>query len=51
MFADAAGLGNRGQGVDKLYLLNAVTPDELTQGLIACDLAKKAQAIALCLVP
>jgi hypothetical protein len=32
MFADAAGLGNRGQGVDKLYLLNAVTPDELTQG-------------------
>jgi uncharacterized protein YbjT (DUF2867 family) len=29
------------QGVDKLYLLNAVTPDELTQGLIAFDLAKK----------
>jgi uncharacterized protein YbjT (DUF2867 family) len=28
-------------GVDKLYLLNAVTPDELTQGLIAFDLAKK----------
>lgn len=28
-------------GVDKLYLLNAVTPDELTQGLIACDYAKK----------
>src|ERR1700684_1717933 len=28
-------------GVDKLYLLNAVTPDELTQGLIAYDLAKK----------
>jgi uncharacterized protein YbjT (DUF2867 family) len=27
-------------GVDKLYLLNAVTPDELTQGLIAYDLAK-----------
>jgi uncharacterized protein YbjT (DUF2867 family) len=27
--------------VDKLYLLNAVTPDELTQGLIAFDLAKK----------
>jgi uncharacterized protein YbjT (DUF2867 family) len=26
---------------DKLYLLNAVTPDELTQGLIAYDLAKK----------
>jgi uncharacterized protein YbjT (DUF2867 family) len=29
------------QGVDKLYLLNAVLPDELTQGLIAFDLAKK----------
>jgi len=28
-------------GVDKLYLLNAVTPDELTQALIAYDLAKK----------
>jgi len=28
-------------GMDKLYLLNAVTPDELTQGLIACDLARK----------
>lgn len=28
-------------GVDKLYLLNAVVPDELTQGLIAYDLAKK----------
>jgi uncharacterized protein YbjT (DUF2867 family) len=31
------------QGVDKLYLLNAVLPDELTQGLIAYDLAKKLQ--------
>jgi uncharacterized protein YbjT (DUF2867 family) len=29
------------RGVDKLYLLNAVTADELTQGLIAYDLAKK----------
>ena len=29
------------RGVDKLYLLNAVAPDELTQGLIAYDLAKK----------
>ena len=29
------------KGVDKMYLLNAVTPDELTQGLIAYDLAKK----------
>jgi uncharacterized protein YbjT (DUF2867 family) len=28
-------------GIDKLYLLNAVTPDELTQALIAYDLAKK----------
>ena len=28
-------------GVDRLYLLNAVLPDELTQGLIAYDLAKK----------
>ena len=28
-------------GVDKLYLLNAVTPDELTQGLIAYVLAKR----------
>ncbi len=28
-------------GVDKLYLLNAVVPDELTQGLIAYDLAKR----------
>jgi len=30
-------------GVEKLYLLNAVVPDELTQGLIAYDLAKKLQ--------
>ena len=29
-------------GVEKVYLLNAVTPDELTQGLIAIDLAKRA---------
>lgn len=29
------------RGIDKLYLLNAVTPDELTQGLIAYDLAKR----------
>jgi uncharacterized protein YbjT (DUF2867 family) len=28
-------------GADKLYLLNAVVPDELTQGLIAYVLAKK----------
>ena len=29
------------QNVDKLYLLNAVVPDELTQGLIAVDLARR----------
>jgi uncharacterized protein YbjT (DUF2867 family) len=29
------------RGVAKLYLLNAVAPDELTQGLIAYDLARK----------
>ncbi len=29
------------EGVEKLYLLNAVVPDELTQGLIAYDLARK----------
>jgi uncharacterized protein YbjT (DUF2867 family) len=29
------------RGVDKLFLLNAVSPDELTQGLIAYDLARK----------
>jgi len=28
-------------GLDKLYLLNAVSPDELTQGLIPYNLAKK----------
>ncbi len=28
-------------GVEKVYLLNAVLPDELTQGLIVYDLAKK----------
>ena len=28
-------------GCDQLYLLNAVTPDELTQGLIAYDVAKR----------
>lgn len=28
-------------GIDALYLLNAVTPDELTQGLVACDLARR----------
>jgi uncharacterized protein YbjT (DUF2867 family) len=28
-------------GVEKIYLLNAVVPDELTQGLIAYDLAKR----------
>jgi uncharacterized protein YbjT (DUF2867 family) len=28
-------------GVDKVYLLNAVVPDELTQGLIVVDLARR----------
>jgi len=28
-------------GSDRLYLLNAVTPDEVTQGLVAFDLAKR----------
>jgi uncharacterized protein YbjT (DUF2867 family) len=28
-------------GIEKMYLLNAVTPDELTQGLIAYDLARR----------
>jgi uncharacterized protein YbjT (DUF2867 family) len=28
-------------GIDKLYLLNAVTPDELTQALIPYDLARR----------
>jgi uncharacterized protein YbjT (DUF2867 family) len=31
------------RGVDKLYLLNAVVPDELTQALIAYGLAKKSK--------
>jgi uncharacterized protein YbjT (DUF2867 family) len=38
---DPVAIGKALEGVDKLYLLNAVTPDELTQGLIAYDLAKK----------
>ena len=29
------------EGVDKLFLLNAVTPDELTQGLITLGLSKR----------
>lgn len=31
------------ENVDKLYLLNAVAPDELTQGLIAFGLAKRSK--------
>jgi uncharacterized protein YbjT (DUF2867 family) len=38
---DPVALDKALEGVDKLYLLNAVVPDELTQGLIAYDLAKK----------
>jgi uncharacterized protein YbjT (DUF2867 family) len=38
---DPVSVGKALEGMDKLYLLNAVVPDELTQGLIAYDLAKK----------
>jgi uncharacterized protein YbjT (DUF2867 family) len=38
---DPVSLAQALDGVDKLYLLNAVVADELTQGLIAYDLAKK----------
>jgi len=38
---DPASVESAMRGVDKLYLLNAVSPDELTQGLIAYDLAKR----------
>jgi uncharacterized protein YbjT (DUF2867 family) len=38
---DPVSVANAMDGVDKLYLLNAVVPDELTQGLIAYDLAKR----------
>jgi len=38
---DPVSVGKALTGVDKLYLLNAVAPDELTQGLIAYDLARK----------
>jgi len=38
---DPVSLAKAMDGVDKLYLLNAVVPDELTQGLIAYDLAKR----------
>jgi uncharacterized protein YbjT (DUF2867 family) len=40
---DPVAVGSAMQGVDKLFLLNAVTPDELTQGLIAYDLARRHQ--------
>jgi uncharacterized protein YbjT (DUF2867 family) len=38
---DPASVQKALHGVDKLYLLNAVMPDELTQGLIAYNLAKR----------
>jgi len=38
---DPVSVGKAMDGVDKLYLLNAVVADELTQGLIAYDLAKR----------
>jgi uncharacterized protein YbjT (DUF2867 family) len=40
---DPVSVENAIHGVDKLYLLNAVTPDELTQALIAYDLARKSK--------
>ena len=38
---DPASVEKALKGVHKLYLLNAVVPDELTQGLIAYGLARK----------
>ena len=38
---DPVAVGKALDGIDKLYLLNGVAPDELTQGLIACGLAKR----------
>lgn len=38
---DPVAVGRALDGVDKLYLLNAVAPDEVTQGLIAYDIAKR----------
>jgi uncharacterized protein YbjT (DUF2867 family) len=38
---DPVSVRNALDGMEKLYLLNAVVPDELTQGLIAYGLAKK----------
>lgn len=38
---DPVSVGKAMAGVDKLYLLNAVTPDELTQGLIAYGMARR----------
>lgn len=40
---DPPTVANAMDGVDKLFLLNAVTPDELTQGLVAYNLAKRMQ--------
>src|SRR5579875_3752521 len=37
------------EAVDKVYLLNAVVPDELTQGLIAYDLARKRKLQHVCI--
>jgi hypothetical protein len=38
---DPVSVGKAMDSVDKLYLLNAVVPDKLAQGLIAYDLAKR----------
>jgi uncharacterized protein YbjT (DUF2867 family) len=40
---DPVSLEKAMEGVDRLYLLNAVTPDELTQGLIAYGIARRAK--------
>src|SRR3954471_18512380 len=39
---DPASVAPAMQGVDKLFLLNAVSPDELTQALIALGIARRA---------
>ena len=38
-------------GVEKLYLLNAVSPDELTQGLIAYDSQRRSRVHPLKRMP
>ncbi len=45
---DPVSVGKALDGVDKLYLLNGVVPDELTQGLIAFGLARKLSSKVRC---